>query len=67
MKNSLLASWQQAECDKRPVLYYRNNRPCAAHTAEVEPVRQETSLELYLLDEEGEGERDVNFIANGWW
>ena len=61
MKNSLLASWQQAERNKRPALYYRNNRP---HAVEVEPVGQEISLDSYLSDEEGEGEKDLNFVAN---
>ena len=64
MKNSLLASWQQAECNKRPVPYYCNNRPRAAHAAEVEPVSQEISLESYSSDEEGDEERNVNFAAN---
>ena len=64
MKNSLLASWQQAESNRKPALYYRNNCPCAAHAAEVEPINQGVQLESYLLDEEEELEQDANFASN---
>lgn len=37
MKNSLMTSWQQTECNCRPVPFYQNNRSCIAHTAKVEP------------------------------
>ena len=64
MKNSLLASWQQAERNRKPALYYRNNRPRAAHAAEVEPINQGIQLESYSSDEEEELERDANFTSN---
>ena len=64
MKNSLLASWQQAERNRKPALYYRNNRPRAAHAAEVEPINQGIQLESYSSDEEEELERDANFASN---
>ena len=64
MKNSLLASWQQAERNRKPAPYYRNNRPCAAHAAEAEPVSQGVQLESYSSDEEEEQERDANFASN---
>ena len=54
MKNSLLASFQQAESNRKPALYYRNNCPCAAHAAEVEPINQGIQLESYSSDEEEE-------------
>ena len=64
MKNSLMASWQQTERNRRPAPFYRNNRSRVAHAAEVEPNSQGTILETYSSDEEEDEDRSVNFVNN---
>ncbi|EDR05483.1 uncharacterized protein LACBIDRAFT_329794 [Laccaria bicolor S238N-H82] len=62
MRNSLITSWQQAERNKKPALYYRNHRSRVAHAAEVDLNNQGMQLESYSSDEEEEW--DVNYASN---
>jgi hypothetical protein len=64
MRNSLLASWLQAERNRKPVPFYRNNRPRAAHAAEKDSSISGSKIESYSSDEEGDEERGVNFATN---